>query len=98
MRWTLHRGVWISLLGGLVILTASRAPAEDPRGVAFFESKIRPVLVTNCYECHSHSASKVRGGLLLDTRDGLLGGGDTGPAIVPGDPGKSLLLKAIQHK
>jgi hypothetical protein len=79
------------LLGG-----AARA-AEDAKSMAFFESKIRPVLVNQCYECHSNKAPKVRGGLLLDTKDGLRSGGDTGPAIVPGDPDKSLLIKALSH-
>src|SRR5205823_2739437 len=61
------------------------------------ESKIRPVLIAHCYECHSNSSAKVRGGLLLDTRDGIRQGGDTGPAVVPGDPDKSLLIKALKH-
>jgi len=63
----------------------------------FFEERIRPVLVTECYKCHSHTADKVKGGLLLDTREGLLHGGDTGPALVPGDPDKSLLVQAIRY-
>ena len=55
------------------------------------------MLVEHCYKCHSAEAVKVKGGLLLDTRDGVLKGGDTGPAIVPGDPAKSLLIKAIKR-
>lgn len=62
-----------------------------------FENKIRPVLAERCYECHS-AAQKVKGGLILDTKDGLLKGGDTGPAIDLNDPDKSLLLKAIRHQ
>ncbi|HTD87471.1 MAG TPA: PSD1 and planctomycete cytochrome C domain-containing protein, partial [Candidatus Binatia bacterium] len=65
---------------------------------AFFESKIRPLLADNCYKCHSQAAEKVKGGLLLDSRDGWQKGGDTGPAIVPGDPEKSLLIKAVRYK
>jgi hypothetical protein len=65
---------------------------------AFFESKIRPVLVKHCYECHSAESGKAKGGLLVDTKQGLLSGGDTGPAVVPGEPGKSLLLKAMRHE
>jgi len=65
--------------------------------VEFFEKQIRPVLVDSCYKCHSKDAEKIKGGLLLDTRDGLLKGGDTGPALVPGDPEKSLLVKAIRY-
>jgi Protein of unknown function (DUF1553)/Protein of unknown function (DUF1549)/Planctomycete cytochrome C len=64
----------------------------------FFEKKIRPILTDNCYKCHSQQSEKVKGGLLLDTRAGLLKGGETGPAIVPGDPEKSLLIKAIRYK
>lgn len=65
---------------------------------AFFESKIRPVLVKHCYECHSAESGKTKGGLALDSKRGLLQGGDTGPAVVPGEPSKSLLLKAIRHE
>lgn len=67
----------------------------------FFESKIRPVLIANCYECHSVDASnrgKLKGGLLLDTKDGIRTGGDTGPAIVPGHVSESLLLKALRQE
>ncbi len=71
--------------------------AADSPGVEFFESKIRPILVDDCYKCHSAQSEKVKGGLLLDTRDGLLKGGDTGPAIVPGDAEKSLLIKAVRY-
>ena len=60
----------------------------------FFESKIRPVLATHCFECHGH---KDKGGLKLDSREAILQGGDSGPAIVPGKPQKSLLMTAVQH-
>jgi hypothetical protein len=69
-----------------------------PEQIAFFEKSIRPVLVRECYTCHSMSAEKIKGGLRLDTREGMLTGGKTGPAIVPGDPKKSLLLKALSHE
>jgi hypothetical protein len=67
----------------------------------FFESKIRPVLVANCYECHSAQAAKrgkQKGGLLLDTKDGIRTGGDTGPAVVPGNVSESLLLNALRQE
>ncbi|MDR3639023.1 MAG: DUF1549 domain-containing protein [Isosphaeraceae bacterium] len=64
----------------------------------FFESKIRPVLASQCAKCHSSSAEKVKGGLLVDTREGLRKGGDTGPAVVPGNPGESLLVTAIRYE
>ncbi len=71
--------------------------AADPAGSEFFEQKIRPILVENCYKCHSPEAEKVKGGFLLDTREHLLKGGDTGPAVVPGEPDKSLLIKAVRY-
>lgn len=89
----------------LLVLTAAftsnaAEPVKpDPAGVAFFEQKVRPVLVEHCYECHSAGAKKLRGGLLLDTRAGMLKGGDSlEPAVVPGDPAKSLLLRTIRHE
>ena len=64
---------------------------------AFFENRIRPVLVEHCYSCHSENAEDIVGGLLLDSRAAIRKGGDTGPAVVPGGPEKSLLLKAILY-
>ena len=67
----------------------------------FFENKIRPVLVKHCYECHSDSALKanrLKGGLHVDSREGLRRGGDSGPAIVPKDREKSLLLRALKYE
>jgi hypothetical protein len=66
-----------------------------PADVEFFETKIRPVLVAECYECHD--AKKQKGDLRLDYRDGLLKGGEEGPAIVPGDAKKSILLQSMDH-
>ncbi|MEM7454764.1 MAG: PSD1 and planctomycete cytochrome C domain-containing protein [Planctomycetota bacterium] len=65
---------------------------------AFFESNIRPVLVRECFGCHSDRTGKIRGGLRLDTRQLMLVGGDSGPAIVPGDPENSLLYTAMLHE
>jgi hypothetical protein len=72
------------------------APAPDAAGVEFFEKKIRPVLAERCYSCHSAGAEKLKGNLLLDTREGTLKGGDLGPSLVPGDPDRSLLIKAVR--
>ncbi|HYT91692.1 MAG TPA: PSD1 and planctomycete cytochrome C domain-containing protein [Gemmataceae bacterium] len=69
-----------------------------PEGIEFFEKKIRPVLAEHCYSCHSHQAKKPRGGLLLDSRDALLKGGESGPAIVPGRPEQSRLIEAVGYK
>ena len=65
---------------------------------AFFETRIRPVLVNRCYGCHSADAEEPRGGLLLDTRAALLAGGESGPAVVPGEPGGGLLMGALRHE
>jgi hypothetical protein len=80
----------------LVALLPQEPPERD--AIRFFEQKIRPVLVDRCYSCHSAEASKVKGGLVLDTREGLLKGGDEGPALKPGDPDASLLIKAVRYK
>jgi hypothetical protein len=73
-------------------------PAATPESeVDFFEKRIRPVLVEQCYRCHSASAKSVKGGLRLDSRDGIRKGGATAPAVVPGKPEESLLLKAIRY-
>jgi hypothetical protein len=78
------------------LILAASAHAADP-GIEFFEAKVRPVLVENCYKCHSTAAKKQKGGLHLDTRDAIRAGGDTGPAVVPGKPAESVLLKAVRH-
>ena len=87
----------LSALLALLALGAQE-PAPDKEGIAFFEAKIRPVLIDRCYSCHSADAKKLKGDLYVDSREGLLKGGETGPSVVPGDPDKSLLLKAIRYK
>ena len=78
------------------MLTQTRG-AEAQDGVEFFEQKVRPIFVDHCYKCHSSESGKAKGGFQLDTRDSLLKGGDTGPAIVAGQPEKSLLIKAVSY-
>ena len=68
-----------------------------PDDLTFFESKIRPVLVKHCYECHGFQASEPGGNLLLDSRPAILKGGDTEPPIVPGDPDASLMMRAVRY-
>ena len=81
------------------LATAFSAGAEDTaEGLAFFEKKIRPVLVNNCYKCHSANAKKLKAGLYLDRKAGWQQGGESGPTLIPGNPGKSLLLTAIMYK
>ena len=76
-------------------LLAGETPSANDS--AFFESKIRPVLVEHCYECHAADSQPARGGLQLDTRAGIRRGGASGPAVVPGDPQASLILSALRH-
>jgi hypothetical protein len=76
---------------------ANPVRAEDQAGIELFEKKIRPVLVEHCYECHSAGAKKIGGKLLLDHRAGVRKGGESGPAIEPGKPEKSLLVAAIRY-
>jgi hypothetical protein len=67
-------------------------PEEKP----VFEQRIRPILRDNCLKCHG--GERTRNGLDLSTREGLLRGGDHGPAVVPGEPERSLLIRAIRHE
>jgi hypothetical protein len=92
------------LLLGFLLVPALRAadaiPPPTPLSaddVQFFESKIRPILADNCYKCHSRQADKVKGGLLLDTREGVLYGGNDGKVIVPGKPDESPLIQAVRY-
>ena len=74
---------------------------DSQESLAFFESKIRPVLVEQCYSCHSQEAAtngKLKGGLYLDSRDGMLRGGDTGPALSSEHSEESLILKALRYE
>ena len=73
------------------------APALTADELKFFESKIRPILIANCYGCHSVSGGKSKGGLRLDTRDAMLRGGKSGPTIVAGDLDSSLLIRAVRY-
>jgi len=77
-------------------LVAGAAVELKPSEVEFFERKVRPILVERCYECHSTTAKKLKGGLHLDTREDWARGGDSGPAIVPGEVEKSLFIKAAR--
>ncbi|NBR85840.1 MAG: DUF1553 domain-containing protein [Proteobacteria bacterium] len=76
---------------------AAAAPTLTAEQTAFFENKIRPILNAQCLKCHSAAEGKVKGGLALDTREGTLKGGDSGPGVVPGNPEKSVLIKAIRY-
>jgi hypothetical protein len=84
---------WCAAL--LVLRLHAQITAEQTE---FFEKKIRPVLAEKCYGCHGPESKPPQGGLRLDTREGLRKGGDSGPAITPGDPANSLLIEAISYK
>jgi hypothetical protein len=78
-----------------IVAVVAAPPKTD---LEFFEKKIRPVLVAQCYECHSAKSKIVQANLYLDTREGTLRGGDSGPAVVPGEPEKSLLIEALRYE
>lgn len=91
------------LLAGLATLAPAdgrllHAADNNRAQLEFFEKKIRPVLVKHCYECHSAKSKIVRAKLLVDSREGLLRGGESGPAVVPGKPEKSLLISAMRYQ
>lgn len=81
-----------------ILLAATAAMAQNDPGVEFFERKIRPVLVRQCYECHSAQTKKPKGGLLLDTREGIRRGGESGRAVVPKSLDDSLIMEALRHE
>jgi hypothetical protein len=81
---------------GLLLFAGRIQAQEATKDLEFFEKKIRPILTDRCFSCHSARAEKLKGGLYLDSRQGALKGGDSGPSIVAGDPKKSLLLKAVR--
>lgn len=86
------------MIGCLVLVwLALPLQAADKAEVEFFNAKVLPILSESCLKCHSHSSGKMKGGLTLDSKSGWLTGGDTGPAIVPGNPDKSLLIQAVRH-
>ena len=80
-----------------IVFGCGAASAQTPADVEFFESKVRPVLVERCHSCHSTNAKKMTGKLLLASRAAILKGGESGPAAVPGEPAKSLLIEAIHY-
>ncbi|MDQ3621440.1 MAG: DUF1553 domain-containing protein [Verrucomicrobiota bacterium] len=91
-------GFRLGLLVSCLMAGPVAAAPADAAGLEFFEAKIRPALVKYCYECHSAGARKVKGDLLLDTRDALRAGGESGQVVIPGAPEKSLLLEAIRYE
>jgi mono/diheme cytochrome c family protein len=94
MRHSLTKTLSLALLA----LVAEHGLAQEkatPAQVEFFEKSIRPVLAEKCFNCHG--PEKQKAGLRLDARAALLEGGESGPVVVPGQPEKSLLIKAVRH-
>src|SRR4051794_39310981 len=94
----LHRALTVAVfaaLGAPVFAAATAAPTKAQ--TEFFENKIRPIFQENCYKCHSLEAGKAKGGLSMDTKAGLLKGGDNGAIIVPVDLDKSQIINAINY-
>src|SRR5262245_19718773 len=109
MRMRLAR--FVGTVGNTVILCALLAfaageasaaeptfsPADTKAGLELFEKKIRPVLVAKCYECHSPQVKEFKGGLRVDTREGMRKGGESGAAVTPGSVDDSLIVAALKH-
>jgi hypothetical protein len=93
-----HREKSICVLA-VFIFAACLIRAAEPSAeqIEFFEIKVRPIFAEHCYTCHSEKAEKLKGGLRLDSPDAILKGGDTSPAVIPGDVEGSLLIKAVRY-
>src|ERR1043166_5876787 len=107
MRSRSHSAVFTRWPGAMVFILWTMYPAlgDDTNSPAFsrdqiefYEKQVQPILAENCYRCHSHGSEKIKAGFVLASRPGLLKGGEPGPAIVPGAPEKSLLIKAVRHE
>src|SRR5579863_5669522 len=90
---------YATIVSALILVSAfAQAPAPAPAAAAagpdFFENKVRPILAENCYDCHTTAEM---GGLRVDSRERLLQGGKSGPALMPGDPDKSLFIQAVRQ-
>ena len=98
MMRSLPHSLAFALLATSSAIADEKLPADnDPAGIAFFESNIRPVLVQHCYSCHSQESGKSEGELRVDSREAIRKGGDRGPGVTPGDPKSSWLLIAASH-
>ncbi len=90
-----------AILGGTALLAAGWTlrpvtAQENPASPEFYTQRVQPILQTNCYRCHG--GMNRRGGLNIETREGMLKGGHDGSVLVPGDPAKSLLVRLIRHE
>lgn len=92
----MRRATALIVILSLIVIDCEKSPGDER--LEFFESKIRPVLVEHCYACHSAEGQQIEGGLRLDTRQAMLRGGESGPAVAPGNLEKSLLISAIKYE
>lgn len=92
---TNQRGCIVMLVIASWLGVAPLLVADDAE---WFKERIEPIFINHCLDCHSHQAGKLKGGLTLDSRSGWVTGGDSGPAVVPGKPDESLLIKAVRHR
>jgi hypothetical protein len=94
-------GVFALTFGGPALVRAvdsTNAPSDfSQASKKYYDEQVLPILKENCFQCHSHAAEKIKGSLVLDSRNGLLKGGESGPAAVPGAPESSLLLRAVRQ-
>src|SRR5262245_51416024 len=93
--------IWfLAALTMAVVGISGLIPAAEPTSgdLEFFEKKVRPLLAERCYKCHSTRSEKLKGGLFLDSREGVLKGGEDGPVVLPGSPEKSKLIEAIHYQ
>ncbi|MDF1862886.1 MAG: PSD1 and planctomycete cytochrome C domain-containing protein [Verrucomicrobiales bacterium] len=93
---TARTAIFPAFLAAFSLSLSAEEAAPSSAGTVFFETKIRPVLVAQCYECHSQNAEKIGGKLLLDSRQGVVKGGESGPALLAGKPEESLLIQALR--
>jgi hypothetical protein len=104
IRWSISRlSNWSWPIWGLLlafVAVGARAATAEPAAeqLEFFEKEVRPLLADHCYKCHGVRSKKIKGGLLLDSREGVMQGGDDGPVISPGHPQKSRLMEAINYR
>ncbi|MHB1560003.1 MAG: c-type cytochrome domain-containing protein, partial [Isosphaeraceae bacterium] len=105
MTEPLHRHArhLVIAIGVVALSTASGERAQaggpgEPDAGRLFRERIQPLLKAQCHTCHSATSKKLGGGLRLDSRQAMLDGGDSGPAVVPGKPDESLILQAIRHQ
>jgi len=83
---------------GSILVAQEKSGRLSQEQTEFFEKKIRPLLAEHCYKCHATDSEKIKGGLLLDSREASLRGGDSGHAVVPGNLNESLLYVAVTYK